>query len=349
MVLEKCCSFELSADIFLCSSSFSHNFFPLSVPDDITALLLSTLFFFLSRTFTLAWAFASSCFPYRASACSSASLLFCMNETSVISSATFSFSATGLSFVDDFFDDLEELGLNLTLSYFWMIFLIYPASPLISTNYVPCAWRRKLWISNNILNISFSCCNSCLTAMPFWEEYIRLSISLDFLITLDINFDLSFCSKATLPSFPFSANLSCLFVFPSSDGMTPILYNSSWMAPTFSLILSWPSHKNIWIIHPWIWCLYMSIRTSQLISSIVFLFVISDPRVLHSHQRLWVSFHAPFNTIFPSLFDFPSADILYPPVHLSLYTTNVTAYLSGFILDESACLCCIFNIEKLIQ
>ena len=41
-----------------------------------------------------------------------------MNETSVISSATFSFSATGLSFVDDFFDDLEELGLNLNLSYF---------------------------------------------------------------------------------------------------------------------------------------------------------------------------------------------------------------------------------------
>ena len=29
--------------------------------------------------------------------------------------------------------------LNLTLSYFWMIFLIYPASPLLSTNYVPCA------------------------------------------------------------------------------------------------------------------------------------------------------------------------------------------------------------------
>ena len=32
-----------------------------------------------------------------------------MNEASAISSATFSFSATAISLVDDLFDDLEEL------------------------------------------------------------------------------------------------------------------------------------------------------------------------------------------------------------------------------------------------
>ena len=36
-----------------------------------------------------------------------------MNEASAISSATFSISATALSFVDDLFDDLEELDFEL--------------------------------------------------------------------------------------------------------------------------------------------------------------------------------------------------------------------------------------------
>ena len=38
-----------------------------------------------------------------------------MNEASAISSATFSISATALSFVDDLFDDLEELDFELFL------------------------------------------------------------------------------------------------------------------------------------------------------------------------------------------------------------------------------------------
>ena len=80
--------------------------------------------------------------------------------------------------------------------------------------------------------------------MPFWKEHIRSSISFDFLIALDTNFDLFFSSKAILYSFPFSVSLTYLFAFSSIDGTAPILYTTSWMAPTFSLILSWPSHKT---------------------------------------------------------------------------------------------------------
>ena len=50
---------------------------------------------------------------FSASACSSASLLFCMNEASAIISATFSFSATATSFVDELFNDPEELDFKL--------------------------------------------------------------------------------------------------------------------------------------------------------------------------------------------------------------------------------------------
>ena len=41
-----------------------------------------------------------------------------MNEASAISSATFSISATALSFVDDLFDDLEELDFELDFELF---------------------------------------------------------------------------------------------------------------------------------------------------------------------------------------------------------------------------------------
>ena len=51
-------------------------------------------------------------------------------------------------------------------------------------------------------------------------------------------------------------------------------------------------------------------------------------------RRLWVLLDAPFSKTFPSLFDIPSADILYQPVHFCSYTTNVTVYLSGLILEE---------------
>ena len=50
-----------------------------------------------------------------ASACSSVSLLFCINEVSAISSAAFSFSASAILFADDLFDGLEELDFDLFL------------------------------------------------------------------------------------------------------------------------------------------------------------------------------------------------------------------------------------------
>ena len=56
-----------------------------------------------------------------------------MNEASAISLATFSISATALSFVDDLFDDLEELDFELDFELF------YPASLLFTVNYIPCA------------------------------------------------------------------------------------------------------------------------------------------------------------------------------------------------------------------
>ena len=140
------CSFELSGNIFLCSSSFSYIFFSFSVPNAIAALLWAALFF-LSRTITLARVFACSCSTLIGSAYSPASLLICMNEASAISLATFSFSATSISFFDDPFDDLEDLDFRLTLSFFSMIFLIYPASLRRSADYVLCTWRRKLSVN----------------------------------------------------------------------------------------------------------------------------------------------------------------------------------------------------------
>ena len=100
------------------------------------------------------------------------------------------------------------------------------------------------WISANILSISFSYCNSFLTAIPFWKEYIRSLISRYFLVTLDIKFDLFFSTKPIWYSFPFFVSLTFLFVFPSINRAAPILYTLSWVAPAFSLILSWPFHKT---------------------------------------------------------------------------------------------------------
>ena len=262
--------------------------------------------------------------------------------------------------------------LNLTLSYFWMIFLIYPASLLLSASLCTFCLKEKTfwsissyysssvywssmfssssWISTNILNI-FSCCNSSLTVLPLWKEYIRLlSVSLDFQITLETNFDLLFSSKAILHPFPFSVSLTCLCLSFYQWNCSHIIYfilNGS-NSPTFSLILSWPSNKTYALF-----ALGSGVCTCPLgflswypllcpsVSSLILKFSILI-------QRLRASLDVPFNTTFPSLFDFPSADILYPPV-LSSYTANVTAYLSGLILDEFAWLYCIFNVKKLLQ
>ena len=157
-----------------------------------------------------------------------------------------------------------------------------------------------------------------------------------------------FSSKAILYSFPFSVSLTWLFVFPSINGIAPILYTSSWMVPTFSLILSWPSYKTSGLL-----ALGSGVCTCPLelpswypllcpsVSSLILKFSI----LIH---RLWASLDAPFNTKFPLLFDFPSADILYHPVHFSSYTRNVTAYLIGLIQDKFAWLYCIFNVKKML-
>ena len=343
-------SFKLSGDIFLCSSCFNHTFFPLSVPDDISALFWSTLFS-LSTTLTLAWAFAGSCSTYserswqrkQGRSDQGRSLLSFFVWLKLLPSVQQLSASQQLPFLllMTFLMTWKSWTSNMTLSYLWMIFLIYLISPLLSANYVPektfwsissnhssCVFWSSMfssssWISTNILNI-FSCCDSSLTAMPFWKEYIRSSISLDFLITLDTNFDLFFSSKAILYSFPFSVSLTYLFFFSSINGTAPILYTTSWMAPTFSQILSWPSHKTsgLFTLRSGV-CTYPLELPSWyhlLCPSVSFLI----PKFSILIRRLWASLDAPFNTIFPSLFDFPSADTLYPPVHFSPYTANVT-------------------------
>ena len=138
-------SFELSGDIFLCSSSFSHTFFPVSVPDDITALFWSTLFF-LWTTLTLAWAFASSCSTYsegswqrkQGRSDQGRSLLSFLVWMKVLPSVQQLSASQQLPFL--FLMTWKSWTLNLTLSYLWIIFLIYLIFPLLSANYV----RRKL-------------------------------------------------------------------------------------------------------------------------------------------------------------------------------------------------------------
>ena len=121
------------------------------------------------------------------------------------------------------------------------------------------------------------------------------------------------------------------------------------MAPTFWLILSWPSHKTFGLF-----ALGSGVCTCTLelpswhpllcpsVTSLILKFSILI-------RRLWASLAAPLNPTFPSLSDFSSADIWYPSVHFSSYTANVTAYLSGLILDKCGWLYCIFNVKKLLQ
>ena len=170
--------------------------------------------------------------------------------------------------------------------------------------------------------------------MPFWKEYIMSSVSLDFLTTLYTNFDLSFSSKAILYSFPLFGSLTCLFVFPSINGSAPILYTSSWMAPTFSLILSWPSYKTFALfalgsgvctcpleLPSWYPLLCPFVPSLMLKFSILI-------------RRLWASLDAPFITTFPSLFFCLETSCTHQFTLAHINTTNVTAYLSGLILGE---------------
>ena len=182
------------------------------------------------------------------------SAFYSMNHysASACSSATFSFSATALSFANDLFGNLEELAfefnfqlllddlldlscfstslnqlctLSLKKETFWSM-----SSNYSSSVYWLWMFSSSSWISINILNISFNCCNSSLSVMKFLQEWIRLSVSLEFLITIDTNFDLLFSSKAILYSFPFSVSLTCLFACYSINDTAPISYASSCIA-----------------------------------------------------------------------------------------------------------------------
>ena len=104
-------------------------------------------------------------------------------------------------------------------------------------------------------------------------------------------------SKAILYFFPFSVSLVCLLASPSINRTTPILYTSSWMAPTISMILSWPSLKKSALFAPASggctcplelpsWYLLLCPSVSSLILKFSKLI-----------RRLWSSLDTPFNNI----------------------------------------------------
>ena len=77
---------------------------------------------------------------------------------------------------------LHKLLLNPLMEIHWICifpFDVYRISGKENRGpYGSSIFSSSSWISTNILNISFSCCNSSLTAVPFWKENIRSSISL---------------------------------------------------------------------------------------------------------------------------------------------------------------------------
>lgn len=132
---------------------------------------------------------------------------FSMSKASVISSANFNFSATAKSFVDDLFDELEQLDFEFDFELF-IDDLRYLScfSTSLSQVCTLCLKEKTGQSLHNIAHMYTS--HQCFLAplefqKTFWtyhsafliifyvfcKEYIRSSISLNFLITLTTNFD----------------------------------------------------------------------------------------------------------------------------------------------------------------
>ena len=199
--------------------------------------------------------------------------------------------------------------------------LSYVLSPLLSASYAFCVWRRTLfdqcrqnryrrctlylfvsnssWISTSILNMPFNWASSSLTVMLFWYEYIKSSISLDFVRCLETSLARLFSRVATvfsslLGQFRLSVRLDLLMSLIALW----VLLSTDYCLSLFQIFWNSSNITNL----QWIYHLKMSIFKPPWLTSCGMVTIISESQVFHGYPENMILtrcllYHSPINDL----------------------------------------------------